>query len=206
MFYRIEDIPYEQTMQAVVARLLPLVPLQRREKALRYKHLHGQYCCLRTWQLLYELLTEHAFLPATFPLEQLNYTEDEYGKPRLELSGVSSTPCFSISHTKNAVAAAVSNEPVGIDVEALVPLSRAEDVPLLERTMSVAERQRIAASPSPSRIFTELWTCKEALYKAIGTGLSFDTLPAILDGTQAKMFRITSTCTDRYACAIAVKC
>ena len=205
MFYRIENIPDEQTMQAVVARLLPLVPLQRREKALRYKHLHGQYCCLRAWKLLHELLTEHAFLPAAFPLEQLTYTEDEYGKPRLTLADAISTHCFSISHTKNALAVAVSSKSVGIDVEAIVSLRRAEDVPLLERTMSAAERQRIAASQEPSKVFTELWTRKEALYKAIGTGIHFDTLPAILDSVQADAFRITSACTDCYAYAIAMK-
>ena len=47
MFYIVETIPDNQSMQAVVAELLPLVPLVRRNKALRYKHLHGKFCCLR---------------------------------------------------------------------------------------------------------------------------------------------------------------
>jgi 4'-phosphopantetheinyl transferase len=202
MFYRIEDIPDEQTMQAVVARLLPLVPLQRREYALRYRHLHGQYCCLRAWQLLHELLTEHAFIPSDFPLSQLTYTEDEYGKPSLIPNSLIAhrSPHFSISHTKNALAVAVSREPVGIDVEAVVSVRRAEDTPLLQRTMSAAERQVIAASADPCMTFTELWTRKEAVFKAIGTGINFETLPDVL---LTDDFCVRSGHTATYAYAIA---
>ncbi len=150
MFYRVENIPDTQTMQAVVAELLPLVPLQRREKALRYKHLHGQYCCLRAWKLLHELLTEHAYLPAAFPLSELTYTEDAFGKPSL-----SAAVFFSISHTKNAIAVAIDRQPVGIDIEATASAKRLADAHFLERTMSAAERQQIAAAPDPAIAFTE---------------------------------------------------
>ncbi len=184
-------------MQAVVTGLLPLVPFARREKALRYKHLHGQYTCLRTWQLLHELLIEHAYLPATFPLSELTYTEDEYGKPSLSVE-----VCFSISHTKNAIAVAIDDRPVGIDVETIASAERLADAHFLERTMSAEERRRIAAAAEPSVAFTELWTQKEALVKARGTGLTdLNALPTLL--TQVAHFAILSAHTATYAYAIA---
>ena len=198
MFYRVENIPDTQTMQAVVAELLPLVPLQRREKALRYKHLHGQYCCLRAWILLHELLTEHAYLPAAFPLSELTYTEDAFGKPSL-----SAAVFFSISHTKNAIAVAIDRQPVGIDVEATASAKRLADAHFLERTMSAAERQQIAAAPDPAIAFTELWTRKEALVKARGTGLNeLGAIPTLLE--QAQDCTILTFHTEDYACSVAM--
>lgn len=199
MYYRIENIPNEQTMQAVVTGLLPLVPFSRREKALRYKHLHGQYTCLRAWQLLHELLIAHAYLPATFPLSELTYTEDEFGKPFLRISA-----CFSLSHTKNAIAVAIDNQPIGIDVEAIASAERLADAHFLERTMNADERRWIAAATEPSVAFTELWTQKEALVKARGTGLTdLNSLPALL--TQVAPFELRSAHTADYAYAIAYR-
>ena len=195
-------------MQAVVAELLPLVPLQRREKALRYKHLHGQYCCLRAWQLLHELLIAHEYLPATFSLAELTYTEDEFGKPSLsaavfERSGLLSLS-FSISHTKNAIAVAIDCQPIGIDIETTASAKRLADAHFLERTMSSDERQQIAAAADPAIAFTELWTRKEALVKARGTGLTdLNAIPSLLEHVHDYTFLTFHT--DDYACSIAHK-
>ena len=202
MYYRIENIPNEQTMQAVVTGLLPLAPFFRREKALRYKHLHGQYTCLRAWQLLHELLIEHAFLPDSFPLSQLTYTEDEYGKPWLDNRQQMHDVQFSISHTKNAIAVAIDTQPIGIDIESVVSNQRIADDHFMNRTMSPAEQQTIASASEPCMAYTELWTCKEALLKARGTGVTnLDSLPTLL--TQVAPFEICSSHTATYAYAIA---
>ena len=189
MFYRIEDIPDSQTMQAVVARLLPLVPLSRRDKALHYKHLHGQYCCLRVWEILHELLVSHSFLPAISSLSELTYVEDDYGKPWLTVGSVREENIyFSLSHTKNAIAVAVSRRPVGIDVEAVVSQERVGDSHFLERTMSAAECKQINLANNPRLMFTELWTRKEAYVKLLGTGLDMNTLPMLLNEAGAYTF------------------
>ncbi|MBQ7531368.1 MAG: 4'-phosphopantetheinyl transferase superfamily protein [Paludibacteraceae bacterium] len=212
MFYKVEDIPDEQTMQAVVAELLPLVPFARREKALRYRHLHGQYCCLRAWAMLHELLIAHSFLPAQFPLSDLTYTEDAYGKPYFSAAvfallaqrSFSVAVCFSLSHTKCAIAVAIDRRPVGIDVESLASARRLEPV-FLDRTMNADEQARIrkaADSESACLTFTELWTRKEALVKALGTGLNINTLPDLL-GRQTG-FDLRTFHTASYACSIAV--
>lgn len=201
MFYRIENIPDETTMQAVVAELLPLVPSVRREKALQYKHLHGQYTCLRAWQMLHELLVEHAYLPASFPLSHLTYSEDENGKPWLACAMAEQPVCFSLSHTKNAIGVAIARTPVGIDVETVVSVKRTEERHFLDRTMSADEQKRIFAAVDPCVAFTELWTRKEALVKARGTGLDMDMLPALLDVTVP--YRFITGHTPDYAYTVA---
>ena len=45
-----------QVSGAEVQRMLPLVDEQRRNEALRYKHLFGQFACLKSWLMLKELL------------------------------------------------------------------------------------------------------------------------------------------------------
>ena len=41
-----------QVTEAEVQRMLPLVDGQRRKEALRYKHLFGQFACLKSWLML----------------------------------------------------------------------------------------------------------------------------------------------------------
>ena len=208
MFYKIEHIPDEQTMQAVVDKLLPLVPFARCEKALRYKHLHGQYTCLRTWQLLYSLLIEHAWLPADFPMAELTYTEDANGKPRL---AVSPSIHFSISHTKTAIAVAIARRPIGIDIETIVPDKRLEPT-FLNYTMSPNEQRAIQSAENPALAFTELWTQKEALFKAIGSGIDMHLLASVLekdatassDTTIIPAHTLVTHRADDYACSISM--
>ena len=197
-------------MQAVVAELLPLVPFDRREQALRYKHLHGQYCCLRAWQLLHSLLTEHNFIPASLPLADLTYTVDDYGKPQLSLAAITNHKSihFSISHTKTAIAVAIDHAPVGIDVETIVSPARISDRHFLDRTMSPAEQQQIAAADDPCLAFTELWTRKEALVKLLGTGIDMSTLPTLLDNpltAPLPTYSFLTTRTPSYACTVVTQ-
>lgn len=223
MFYVVENIPDEQSMQAVVAELLPLVPFARREQALRYKHLHGQYCCLRAWQLLHSLLRENNFIPASLPLADLTYTVDDYGKPSLSnavfersgLSSLSNAVYFSLSHTKTAIAVAIDHAPVGIDVETIVSPARISDRHFLDRTMNPAEQQQIAAADDPCLAFTELWTKKEALVKLLGTGIDMSTLPTLLTALPTLLvpqpapspdapqpYSFLTTRTPSYACTV----
>ena len=55
MLYKIFSDMTECSEQEV-ARLLPLVSEQRREQALRYTHTFGQYCCLKSYEMLTALL------------------------------------------------------------------------------------------------------------------------------------------------------
>ena len=159
MTYRIFDDMTQCTEQEV-ARLLPLVSDQRRQQALAYKHLFGQFCCLKSYELLMQLLafTDRQTPNAGFPL----FLYNEYGQPRLEHG-----PCFSISHCKYGIAVAVSETPIGIDIEHI----RTAKPELVARTMNEEEQAEIWAATSPDIAFTRLWTQKEAVLKLQGTGI-----------------------------------
>ena len=147
-----------QCTEAEVQRMIPLVSAQRREQALRYKHIFGRFCCLKSWLMLQELIGE-------MPEWQYN----EHGKPFIE-----GGPFFSISHCKAGIAVVVSDEPIGIDIEHI----RTAEQGLIERTMNAEERQQIHCD----RDFTRLWTQKEAVSKWQGTGIqSFEQIQKILE-------------------------
>ena len=163
-----------QCNEQEIARLLPLVSDQRREQALGYKHLFGQFCCLKSYELLMQLLafsgsqtpdarfstpdTGRRKPDAGFPL----FLYNEHGAPRLEQG-----PYFSISHCKHGIAVAIGEKPIGIDIEHI----RAAKPELVERTMNELEQNEIWAATSPDIAFTRLWTQKEAVLKMQGTGI-----------------------------------
>ena len=158
MQFRIFD-DMAQCSEQEVARLLPLVSEQRCQQALTYKHVFGQFCCLKSYEMLMQLLN-----PSLDTLHSTLYTflYNEYGQPHLN-----GGPCFSISHCKHGIAVAVSETPIGIDIEHL----RTAKPELVERTMNEQEQQRIWKSESPDVSFTQLWTQKEAVLKMRGTGI-----------------------------------
>ena len=158
MTYLILDDMAQCTEQEVV-RLLGVVSEQRRAQALAYKHLHGQYCCLKSYEMLMHLLHATPYACHTPP----TFLYNEHGQPRIE-----GGPCFSISHCKNAIAVAISHSPIGIDIEHL----RTAKPELVARTMNQREQERIWQSETPDWAFTELWTQKEAVLKMLGTGIT----------------------------------
>ena len=85
------------------------------------------------------------------------YRVDENGKP------VSDHFYFNISHSDGAVVFIKDDYPIGIDIEKIRPV---EDG-LIDFISSKEERDYIKA---PSDFF-EIWTNKESLSKAIGTGI-----------------------------------
>ena len=159
MLYQIFD-DMTQCSEQEVARLLPLVSAQRREQALRFTHLFGQYCCLKSYEMLQQLLASTYTLHST-----PTFLYNEYGAPSIK-----NGPYFSISHCKSGIAVAVSNQPIGIDIEAVRPLK----VDLVKKTMNPLEQEAILSASQPDWAFTRLWTRKEAFLKMKGTGIISD--------------------------------
>ena len=160
MRVRIFDRMEECTEEAVQA-MLPQVSQQRREQALRFRHLFGRFCCLKSWLML-----------SAIHIGEMEFLYNEHGKPYIE-----GGPFFSISHCKEAIAVALDDQPIGIDVESI----RRFDPELVTRTMNDSEQALIAASAHPERAFIRLWTQKEAVLKMEGTGIeSFEQLQTIL--------------------------
>lgn len=75
---------------------------------------------------------------------------------------------FSISHTKNHVFCALSDEAVGIDAE---ELDRDISLRLAEKVLSPTELTQYRAAPDPRRTLLTFWVLKEAAAKCTGEGL-----------------------------------
>lgn len=86
-----------------------------------------------------------------------DYYLGEYGKP------LSKEKEFNISHSKGAVVLVIDEVPVGIDIELIRPV----DEKLQDYISSTEEKEYI----KDEQTFYEVWTNKESLLKAIGTGI-----------------------------------
>ena len=191
VLYKIFD-DMTQCSEQTVARLLPLVSPQRREQALRYQHTFGQFACLQSYLMLSQLLAEWGRAHHT-PLHPTpTFLYNDYGAPYIE-----GGPYFSISHCKTAIAVAVSENPIGIDIEGI----RTFKPELMRKTMSPAEQQRISSSATPEVEFIRLWTQKEALLKLQGTGIISD-LHHVLDHTLDLSWTEISHLSPDYICTI----
>lgn len=85
-----------------------------------------------------------------------------YGKPFLP-----GGPEFNISHSRGYVAVAISDQPVGLDME----LVRSYHEKLPERIFSPGELEWFQRRGRTRVDFFTLWTLKESYYKYLGTGL-----------------------------------
>ena len=170
--------------------MLPLVSDQRREQALKYKHTFGQFCCLKSWLMLYDFDDM-----SSFRHDEWRY--NEHGKPYIE-----NGPYFSISHCKEGIAVAIDDKPIGIDIEAI----RHANEELIERTINEEEKSKVESQKSKEerdRMFTRLWTQKEAIVKAEGTGImSFEQLQGIRN--QDSGVRIQTIEKEKYIYSIAL--
>ncbi|MBQ3632961.1 MAG: 4'-phosphopantetheinyl transferase superfamily protein [Paludibacteraceae bacterium] len=186
----------EECTEAEVQRMLPLVNAQRREQALRYKHVAGQYCCLKSWLMLSNHVLHRRCLndaQQTPPRTYLQWAYNQHGKPFIPEG-----PYFSISHCKEGIAVAVDDAPIGIDIEAI----RHADEELIKRTMNEEEQMAIAAAAEPDRMFTWFWTRKEAVVKAQGTGIeSFEQLQRVLENPDERAIQTIEK--EKYIYSIA---
>ena len=85
-------------------------------------------------------------------------------KPSIRESNIE----WSISHSGNQVIMAASNSlrHLGIDLEQIKPL----DLWLYDELLSDGEKNKVAQSEDKLRTFYQIWTSKEAVIKAYGSG------------------------------------
>ena len=148
----IDDHIWDFDLQQALEQVSP----QRREYALRYRHERDQRLCLAAYRLLLRALRlEYGIDEAPV------FIHDAYGKPILQ--GYPDIH-FSLSHCHEAVACAVSDYPVGIDIETTEHFS----IEVARQVMNDEEIKQIEASVKPDVAFTRLWTMKESLFKLTG--------------------------------------
>ena len=138
---------------------LNALPAWRREKALQYKKLDDRKRSVLAFVLLQRALREEYGIT-----EIPEFVYNEFGKPSLPNLPIH----FSLSHCKDAVACAVSDHNIGIDVESIVPYN--PDV--ARRVCTADELEMLKQSDDKDVDFIKLWTAKEAISKYEGMGLS----------------------------------
>ncbi len=107
--------------------------------------------------------------------DQLSFGLSSYGKPFAVVSGARSPVSFNVSHSvSHGLVALAPGGRIGVDIEERVP-KRNLDV-LIEAVMGPEERADLDAlrGAEKLRLFYRIWTFKEALIKALGTGFSTD--------------------------------
>ena len=127
--------------------------------------------------------------------EQLSFDTARYGKPYALVNGVRASIGFNVSHGgRHGLIALVPEGRVGVDVEEC-DASRDLDG-IAQRVFTLAEQAELARADDGKkvRMFYDLWTMKEALIKALGTGFHlspsrFEIPLSLLRGGRAGAFR-----------------
>lgn len=107
--------------------------------------------------------------------DELVIAQDDLGKPFALLGDKSVRVSFSVSHSGGHGLIALARQGrVGVDVEEL-NTPRGLEL-LIDSVLSPGERACVSSGNRTERTrdFLRLWTMKEALIKALGTGLSLD--------------------------------
>jgi 4'-phosphopantetheinyl transferase len=145
--------------------LLPYVSPEKRERIMKYRNFAD-----KQRSLLGDLLARSALAELlSIRPEELAFSTSRYGKPELRDHR---NIHFNISHSGKYVVSAVSDEPVGIDVE---QVKEKDFMKIAERFFSQDEKSYIENSQpvgAKAAAFAEIWTKKEAFIKREGLGLA----------------------------------
>jgi len=147
---------------------------ERREKALRHRFALGRKLSVGVYLLLCLALKEEYGIE-----EAVVFGYNENGKPFLK-----DYPhiYFNLSHCKKAVACAVSDNEIGVDIQDIRPVSDK----VAKRVLTEAEYEEFKQAQSPEEYFCELWTAKESFLKRSGQGLRADLRKISADGITEK--------------------
>ena len=149
---------YYQLIRDIVIdeQLLSMLQPQRRKQLFSFRLESDQKRCaaagLLLWKHIYNKHPEH-----------FTVSYNAAGKP-----SVANAPFFNLSHSNDFVMLAVSDTPVGCDIEKL------HKTVLSHHVFHPNELDALSNLPSgdiQNHEFLRLWTAKEAFLKAIGTGI-----------------------------------
>lgn len=155
---RIESLP-----AYVLRQLLEQVTADRRS---RYERFRNEADAVRS--LFSELVVRRIVLERDgIHNDAIVFGANAYGKPELLYPA---NLHFNVSHSGEWVVCAISDEPVGIDIEEIKPM----DMEISRRFFSPIEHEQLVGLPETEQVdrFYELWTLKESFVKAVGMGLS----------------------------------
>lgn len=138
------------------SELLHRLPMDRQQRIHNLKQEKSRKQSMGVGLLLQKVL-------ALYHMQDSQVYVGEHGKPMID--GLE----FSLSHSGNLVICAVSNQPIGCDIEKL----REAPKGVAERYFSASEQVFVdsIAGEEHKRAFFQIWTMKESYVKMTGEGL-----------------------------------
>ncbi len=171
---------------------LPLLDPSRREEALRYKSRSLQVQCAAAWLLLKRAIKE------VFDINEMPaIVTGEHGKPYfIDFPDIH----FNLSHCREAVACAVSNRPVGIDIESVrTTLNQS----VARYVLTDDELEAVNNAVIPELEFIRYWTLKESIVKLTGKGIADDVKTVLKRYDNITQSQVTVDEKQRYVCTVA---
>jgi len=147
---RLDDLPMD------------MLSSERRDKALKYRSPLSRKLSVGVYLLLCFALKEEYGIEGP-----VDFGYNENGKPFLKDH---QHIHFNLSHCKKAVACAVSDSEVGVDVQDIRPVSDK----VAKRVLTEAEYGNFKVAQAPDEYFCEIWTVKESFLKRTGQGIRED--------------------------------
>lgn len=149
----------DQLDNETMERCIQHFPEDRKAKALRYRREIDRKLSVVSYLLLIYALNKDFRLSAP----RLAYTDR--GKPYLpDHKDIH----FNISHCPRGCICAVSDQPIGVDIQDIRPFSQ----DIVKQCCSKEELFMLNQSPDPAACFAQMWTMKESYLKMTGTGIS----------------------------------
>ena len=139
---------------------------EEKENANSFKMDYHRKCYILSHVILRLLLSKYTgIIP-----ELIEIHKNKYGKPFIKSDELK----FNISHSKDKLAIAMASFEVGIDIEYINP--NFDIYEIIDITLSESEKLNIKKLEFSlqNKQFYKYWTQKEALLKAMGTGINMD--------------------------------
>ena len=160
--YQVYFWEIEESQRSVLFdKLMSMVSPEKRKRVSKLKFPIDQLLTLCSEALVRFLDCEHHNIYNS----DIKFSENEYGKPYLE-----DYPDFhfNISHTRDALAVAIADNDIGVDIEHI----KKADVKIADRFFALPEKEFVMQSADKNKAFYQIWTRKEAYIKYLGRGLS----------------------------------
>ena len=135
---------------------------------------------------------------------ELSFGYLEHGKPFAQVNGAPAEVSFNVSHSgRHGLIGFAQRDEFGVDLEVRTP---GRDFDGIGSSVYGPREQRAlaaAAGPDKAVLFYRLWSLKEALIKAVGTGFSlspsgFEVPKPMLEGEPSAVFRFPHRPSDAF--------
>ena len=154
-------IAYSNVENLDLERGYELVSKKRKEKIDFYRFDKDKKLSCGVYLLLMKLLEEENITNPTIKTEK-------YGKAYI--SNYENIH-FNVSHSRNMICCAISDRPVGVDIEFSDPTI---DLNIAKNYFFNTEYESIMKSPNPADEFFNYWVLKESYMKYTGLGFNLD--------------------------------